>query len=728
MTIFYLDPVNGNDANAGTSFALRWKTLETGASAARIAPGDTIRCIASPDPTLVGNATWTDQSNTVTLAAAVTQLISDCETAWTASANVTATADATIFKAGTKSSKLAIASAFTTGKIAYSAVGPLDLSTYQQVTFWLIANAAIAAGTLSLRLCSDATGDVTVNTIPIPAIPFFTTTYTPLTIDLGAALGGAIQSVALYADLDPGTINVYLDNINAAKASGSANALTLNSLIGKLHNLPWVASSTYPADAIRRPTQANRTGFVYKVTAGGGGAAGAVEPTWPEEVGVTVVDGGLTWTCFDLEESWHAIQSINGTTVMIDAAPASTVASVRGYSGATETVATYKREPLLPALSNGTPFKFNEIGTYTANSTLSGGWDSVTMAAQSGETWISGRNAQMLGLYAPGGMSYWTIDRMNMVRCRTTFSLVGSSGQIGIKLYNSTFSHSAGHGIAFGSAPQYVMKNVQAHNNAQWGALLSNTGATRGTMKRCAMHNNLDDGLRLAGGTASDPSNTAWLNDCSFFNNAAFGIGASTMRIRGFNVKTRNNLSGAIDQSACDIVMVNSDMDESVVFNGLTTNGNFPERYMYSHKHGQVADAHLIMTFGGTIASATDQRHTGTGISWKFQPTSLNRTEDVPLELSVAKIVCAANTPINVNLWTYRDNANVNGKLLLRGGQLLGVPNDLSVACSPAINTWVQSASLNFTPTETGVVEVVFQVWDGVDTTNSFWIDDLSVA
>lgn len=57
----------------------------------------------------------------------------------------------------------------------------------------------------------------------------------------------------------------------------------------------WVALATYAAGAYVRPTTVN--GFIYEVTAGGGGAAGAGEPAWPTTVGNTVVDGALTWTC-----------------------------------------------------------------------------------------------------------------------------------------------------------------------------------------------------------------------------------------------------------------------------------------------------------------------------------------------------------------------------------------------------------------------------------------------
>jgi len=52
MTIRYIDPVNGNDSNNGTSFAYRTKTLTT------VGEGDEIRIIKST-PTSLGNGTWT---------------------------------------------------------------------------------------------------------------------------------------------------------------------------------------------------------------------------------------------------------------------------------------------------------------------------------------------------------------------------------------------------------------------------------------------------------------------------------------------------------------------------------------------------------------------------------------------------------------------------------------------------------------------------------------------
>jgi len=60
MTVYYVDPVGGNDSNNGTSFANRKKSgIGLGST------GDEIRWIKSPDPTSLGNGTWTQGSSSV---------------------------------------------------------------------------------------------------------------------------------------------------------------------------------------------------------------------------------------------------------------------------------------------------------------------------------------------------------------------------------------------------------------------------------------------------------------------------------------------------------------------------------------------------------------------------------------------------------------------------------------------------------------------------------------
>jgi hypothetical protein len=728
MTTFYMDLEGGNDANAGTSFALRWKTFATGATAARTAPGDTIRIMASPDETLIGNATWTDLSKTVTLAGAVTQSISDCETAWTASANVTATADTVTFKENTKSAKLVIAAGFTTGLAAYFATGALDLSGYQQVTLWILNSASVAASTLSLRLCSDTVGAVTVDTLAIPAIPTNSTTvWIPITIDKGSALGASIQSVALYADLDPGAVTIQLDNITACKASSSADSLTLNSMIGKVWNLSWVASATYAANDIRIPTTPNRNGYRYKVTAGGGGTAGGSEPTWPQEIGVTVADGALTWTCEGFEDTWYPIQSISGTTVKIDNANSSLATAGRGYSGATETVATYKREPIMPAMmaSTGVMLAVKEAGTRAAPIVYSGGWNRTDMSTQTGQTWTSGRNGQTIGIGVTSGSWDW-VTLYDFGFTRYSAAYVGGNSERGLRAYNCHFNGNQSTGVTWGQDEVlFDAQGVVMNNNGGNGILFASNGVNQSQLRAVVCHSNLTTGVNFFS-SATGRSVHRWRGG-SFKNNGTYGITTqAVVWLFGYDIFTSDNATGGVSTAGVfEANFFNSSFAEATPFQTLTADRN---QIIRSQRHQRTADNHLITVDGGTIASATDQRHTASGISWKFLPTSTGRGTEYPLRLPVAKIACQAGVAVTVRIWARRNNTNIKGRVMLMGGQVAGAPTDLSVACEPVVDTWTQSDPLAFTPTEDGVVEIIFEVFDGVGTTNSYWVDDLSIA
>jgi len=240
MATFHIDLVNGNDANTGVDWANAWLTVTSGATAARIAPGDLIKISKTGDPvSLAQTAQWTNLSQTVTLTTAVNKHINQAVgNTWTASTSVTAGSNGGR-KFGATAQSLAIAAGFTTGKIAYAAVdggGTQDFSGYQKISFWIRPSIAVAASTLSIRLCSDATGDTTVDTLAIPAMPTANQYYC-IEIDKGSALGASIQSVALYADLDPGAVTILLNNIVAG------NTITHRTLIGKDDGFWWPVQS-----------------------------------------------------------------------------------------------------------------------------------------------------------------------------------------------------------------------------------------------------------------------------------------------------------------------------------------------------------------------------------------------------------------------------------------------------------------------------------------------------
>lgn len=218
----------------GSSWADAWLTVNNGATAARIQPGDEIRFAKTADPVSLGqNATWTDGSQTVTLTSAVTKKIEDAISGWTAAANVTASTQ-TNRKLGASAVTLAPATSFTTGKVGYKAIaggGTQDFSAYTYINLWLrgTTSSGVAANTYKICLCSDATGDTIVNEINLPAIPA-SNAWAPLALNYGAALGASIQSVAIYANTDPGASPVVISMNNIFAGNGD---LTLVNLFGK---------------------------------------------------------------------------------------------------------------------------------------------------------------------------------------------------------------------------------------------------------------------------------------------------------------------------------------------------------------------------------------------------------------------------------------------------------------------------------------------------------------
>lgn len=700
MSIFYLDYENGDDSNNGSSWANAWKTITSGATAARIAPGDVIRIAKSPAPTSIGNATWTNLSKTVTLASAQTQTIELCESAWTASANVTATTTTTC-KEGSYASSLAIKSSFTTGKVAYKSFSELNLSSYQKLSFWLRTSATITENYLKVVLCSDTSGATIVDTFYIPGI-VGTARYLPLTItkDGGGNLGASIQSIAVYANSDPRTPTLLLDDFIACTTDG----LNLQSLISKNSN----------------------------------------------------EQGGT--------EGWYGIQSINGTTVLLDENTNTSASSGRGYSGTTETVTTYKRETIKTALASSSTTQVQVVqdnGTDGSNIEFQGGWNTST-TEQDGETFFDGLNGLGYGLCL-SSKSYITLNYLNFYRYASGLYLNSSSNNtialnnacnntnLGVYVYylsnyNSFTTLSNLNNNAYGIQFAYAYNNSvdtigSASNNSSWGIYFSQSH--RNSISNINdVNNNNYEGVYF-----ENSSNNSVGTITNANNNAGRGIGFSysfgNLITEVTNANDNNvgvNFSFSADNTIKSLSTTGNSSGHGVIydcgnnflFNSLIDESseagytiNFSNSRVYSHLHDQTADNHKIFTDGGLISSNTSVRHTASGISWQLSPTSTDRSSNYPLDLSIAKIAVAANSQVTVKAWFRRTNTGITGRLICKGHQIAGVTSDVYSDMTAAADTW-EELTITFTPTEVGVVEIQAQAWGG--TTYSVYVDDMTIS
>jgi parallel beta-helix repeat protein len=679
MTIFYLDYENGNDSNDGSTWALAWKTITTGATLARIAPGDTIRIAKSPAPTSLGcTAAWTNLSKTVTLTTAQNATIELCETAWTgnASGDIVTPATSTTNKQGTYAGLFTLDAAVQTSILqAYKATGTLNLSGYQKLSFWIRNSAAVAVDSWKICLCSDTAGATPVDTFLIPAIPS-TAMYLPLTLARvgGGNLGASIQSIALYTDTAAPTAssNLLLDDFIACTTSG----LNLQSLISKN----------------------------------------------------SAEQGGT--------EGWYGIKNIDGVTVNLDTATNDNATTGRGYFGTTETVTTYKRETIKTALAASSSTVVQEVmdsGTTGNNIQFQGGYDTGT-SNQTGETFFDGLNGNGYGLQL-SSKSYITVNYLNVCRYNRGIFLTGSSNNTFTTVTNANNNTSSG--IYLTSSSNNTFTTVtNANNNTSSGISLNGSNNTFTTVTNA---NNNNYGIYL-----SSSSNNTFTTVTNANNNTSSGISLSSSNNNTFTTVTNvnnNNSYGIYLTSSNNFIKslsttgnttagiynegTNYIWNAAIAESSEVSSSSYSNARIFSHNHDNTAGNHWIFTDGGTINAQATTRHTASGIAWTLTPAAA-RISTYLLDLKVAKIACAANALVTVKIWMIKGHAtNVAGKLVCRGGQLAGVPSD--VTATKADDTSWEELTITFTPTEAGVIEI--EVWGYyVAGASTVTVDDMTIS
>lgn len=709
MATYHLDYVNGNDGNDGSSWGNAWKTLTTGATAARIAPGDIIKIAKSPAPVNMGiNATWTNNTKTITLSAAVAADIDLCESTWTASTNVSCGVSSTTKKQGTNSAYTSIATAFSTGKAAYKATGTLDLSSYQGICLWINPSTSINDGVSSLKicLCSDVAGATPVDTFYLPTITSPKVgRWSAIHLNKGSALGSSIKSIALYADTDPGTPTIYFDAIIAVKATSAANFLTYNHLVSKS----------------------------------------------------TVEQGGT--------ENWYSIESITaGTTVTLDlfSGTNSSTYVTNVYFGPNETVALYSRTTIVtdfPATQTTKVQEITDSGTAGSLIEYQGGYN-TSNGNQDGETiFDGGRIGWGYGIYAEG-KSFIKLNHISCIRYYNGFHLLsfGSSRcenillanncyNIGFNLgiYNHTFGYNLNSYVNVQNAIANASSGVTVTALANSEVIVGTAGSNPTTSNAYAYAVSINGAsnskftlgyLRGNYPTSATPSFYNGLNvqgciDCDIevsackYNNIGVSVNGLMIRTRIRNCTMSDNSTSSVmcnGGSVGDFAFVNCLMSDTVEVSYFPVS---PEYRICSQDHDQTAGNHWQWTFGGTINSQTTKRHTASGIAWKMSPTDALRSVDFPLFLHLGRLWVNANAQVTARCFFLRDNTGITGALAVRGGMIAGVTNTVKDTMTADADTWEQ-LEITFTPTEAGLVTL--EAWAYGGTTYSVYVDDLYVA
>ena len=766
MATYYLDYEGGSDAGVGTSFATRWKTLTTGATAARIAPGDTIRIMGSPAAQSLGlNGTWTSSSLEATKSITsstsgspiVVTLTSHGYVAGdtiviTGHSSASANGTWTLVTVTTNTFTLPASFSATTGSggtvrrrnnsvvVLASDIGVKNLASHGNVGSGRTAWTASANVTTSLNLTDFKEGDSS-DSIAIGAS--FTTglaAYKATT----STLASSCATTSFWIKQTAGTVAVASDvSIRLCSDVAGATSVKTVPVPGLVTLNRWTVVSvdtsglTGNIQSVALYVDADKGAQTFLI-------CNIVGTNGSFDMDLSSLIGKNTGTGMNAEP-WCPIQSINGTRIMIDGDTNSTPISttLRGYYGTTETVTTYFRKTIKTTIASSSTAAVQTItdsGTAGSLITFSGGWDRTDMSTQTLETFFDGQNSQGYGVEF-SSRSNVAMDKISFCRYyvgyygSTTFSTISNAQCVGCSQASfwllSNFNQNAvsnclagfsSYGFwIYNTANSNRMSNIKSLGNQNYG-LIEQLVALNNVVTSGNLFNNGVDGLNING---------ASLNTFKSVNshaNNSYGIvvggGSSNHTFINCSASSGNstgwNLSGYNYLTNCTAVSNTSSQ--------FLSNPGFAgaDDGIYSMDHTGVSGNTSILMSSGSVVSTTGVRHTSSGIAWALAPTSSTaRTSDYPLTLNIATVAVAANTLVTVKAWLRRTNTGLTLGLRILADQIAGVSSDVLSPMTAVADTW-EEVTLTFTPTVNGVVKIQTYCYGG--STYTGYVDDLTIT
>ena len=373
----------------------------------------------------------------------------------------------------------------------------------------------------------------------------------------------------------------------------------------------------------------------------------------------------------------------------------------------------------------------NGVG-FTSVLQISGGWDLSTQT-QNGETFFKQTNATFDNRYGYGlylsSKKYVTVSKLNFLRYYNGIGCVGGNSNNFIQV---TCSCNSGSGVYF-------------------------SGANLCTVSSCVLDGNGGNGIYLSGGCVSSNNilrgNTTGIVVGGFYPKSISDtvIGSSTGIQLNYSYYGRiwsptiYFCNYAIDNYAysCEnyvLGQMTGISSGSTVLRGMMSANkvNYSGGTLFSTKNDYYnhmtcindlsgSGQSIIDTDGGTIVSQNATAG-GTGREWKISVTKSTRTEDYPVSLPIARILVSANSLVTVSVYFKKSSTGIDGALRCQANQVSWNDGNSDIKTVCPNDTTRNNVSIQFTPTEDGVVVIEALAWYKSSATASVIIDDIAVT
>jgi hypothetical protein len=603
--VFYIDPVNGADANNGQSFATALKNISGATSAKGIQAGDTVRVKEAPLYNTGVNATWTSVTERG-ISPFNTQSI-------TGATNATPIVVSTSLAHGYSTGDV-IQLSGTNGNTAANGIWKITVTSSSQFSLDDSSGNGTwsSGGAISPIFCR------TIKTASALVQPI--ASFAPLRT---ASLGTRVQWVA-SANVIPGLITTFFKGayydtvaVNASFTTGKIAYYTLPATLnlssyqqlslfirqsagatlgGLTISLCSDTIGDTAVDTFTIPSTGVSANVWCPFTINKGSALGSsirsISISRAANNGAQTFDFNSIVACkapTDVDalsntslvtknngtEGAYAVGGFggsDGTIVFLDSNPTGVNHTTTGgaYYGTTETVGLWRYEPLNPYTLNSlalpsTSTEANSRCVFPANSgilnapiTYSGGWDSTNMSTRTGQTWFSNQNGNGYGLSNNNSSNFITVDRVNYTRVNTGW--FGNSSLLNNIIQNCNYTATSGTGINASSGNlQLELQNCIVTNTATNGVTIPFTSTNINNpvvINNCTVSGSTGINLQINTASAGFPYYN--ITNSSFNTSSVTGIstsqfGYATITSNSFNyfnttgLITTNNIIGTIN-------------------------------------------------------------------------------------------------------------------------------------------------------------------------------------
>ena len=347
---------------------------------------------------------------------------------------------------------------------------------------------------------------------------------------------------------------------------------------------------------------------------------------------------------------------------------------------------------------------------------ISGGWD-LFAQEQTGQTWFrqihtTFNNRYGYGLYF-SIKNYVSIDKLNFLRYNYGIYI---STNCNNNVITAATCNSNSYGI-------YISTNC---NNNVITAATCNSNNNYGIYLYTGCNNNV-----ITAATCNSNSNGIYYNNSS---NNVITAATCNSNSNGIYYYSNSNNNIVYSLSTTGNTTAGIGFDKSV---NICHNATIAEATKAAMGITHYADARqYINNLGGysyiygDYATVNSQNATagGTGKEWKFSVTNAERGSKYPFYIPIARVAVGSTGKVTIKVYFKKSGTGIAGGLRCRVNQIAWSDgtSDKTVACPNDTNR--NQVTLEFTPTEAGVVEIEAGAWYISATDQTVIIDDITIS